>query len=337
MEYRTLGTSGLHVSSITLGTMTFGTPVAEADSIKLVHGALDQGINFIDTANAYEGYARVLGSAGGVAEEIVGKALSDRRDKAVVATKVCAPVGPGAQDCGLSATHIMRALDDSLRRLQTDYIDLYIIHWPDRLTPLETTLSAMETAMRQGKIRYFGASNHSATQLCELLWLADKRDWPQCVSSQIPYSLLRREMHHDLAFCEKHGIGVTPYQSLQGGLLTGKYRRGEAAPAATRAADKPDWLWPMNDALFDKLEGIEALAQELGVPMVQYALAATLAQPAMSSLVVGVTRMEQIEDAIAAADITIPAAHLDKIDELCALPWTLPDPVRGPRVMPVGK
>ncbi len=157
MQYRTLGASGLLVSPICLGTMTFGSPVEEADAIRLIHAAIDLGINFVDTANVYEGYARYLGSAGGVAEEIVGKALRGRRDKLVVATKVGAPVGPGPQDRGLSAVHILRELDNSLRRLQTDCIDLYIIHWPDKHVPMEITLAAMETAVRQGKIRYFGA------------------------------------------------------------------------------------------------------------------------------------------------------------------------------------
>ena len=239
MNNMPLGTSGLLVSPICMGTMLFGSPVAEADAIRLTHAAIDQGINFIDTANAYEGYDRFLGSAGGTAELILGKALKDRRDKAVVATKVGSPLGPGPQDAGLTASHILRELDNSLRRLDTDYIDLYIIHWPDKWTPLEATLSAMETALRQGKVRYFGASNHWAPQLCELLWLADKHGWPKVVSSQIPYSLLRRAYHNDLTFCEKHNIAVTPYQALQGGLLTGKYRRGQDLPAQSRAQRAP--------------------------------------------------------------------------------------------------
>jgi L-glyceraldehyde 3-phosphate reductase len=329
MQLRPLGSSGLLVSPICLGTMTFGSPVGEADSIRLIHGALDHGINFVDTANVYEGYKRFLGSSGGVAEEIVGKAIRDRRDQVILATKIGAPLGPGPHDRGLSATHILREVDRSLQRLQTDYIDLYIIHWPDSAVPLEVTVRAIDTAQRQGKIRYFGASNHSAAQLCKMLWLADKNGWPPVVSSQIPFSMLRREFQHDLRFCEQHGIGVTPYQSLQGGLLTGKYRRGEAPAANTRAAEKPDWIWAQNDALFDKLEGIEALAGEAGVSMGAYALAWTLLQPAMSSLVVGVKSMEQIQQAIDAADTVIPREHLAKIDALCPPPWQQNDPIRG--------
>ena len=247
MNYRCLGSSGLLVSPICLGTMTFGTPVGEPEAIKLVHGAMDLGINFIDTANVYEGYRRVLGSAGGVAEEIVGKALRGCRDQVVLATKVGSPLGGGPQDAGLTASHIHRELDNSLRRLQTDYIDLYIIHWPDRWTPLETTLAAMDQAVKQGKVRYFGASNHSAWQLCELLWQADKYGWCRVVSSQIPYSLLRREYQNDLDFCAKHGIATTPYQALQGGLLTGKYRRDKAPAADSRAAEQPSWIWSLNE------------------------------------------------------------------------------------------
>ena len=263
MKHRELGSSGLLVSPICLGTMTFGRPVEEPDAIRLIHSAIDQGINFIDTANVYEGYDRYLGSPGGTAEVIVGKALADRRDKAVLATKVCAPVGPGPQDRGLSASHILRELDRSLQRLKTDYIDLYIIHWPDKHVPLETTLHALDVAMRSGKVRCVGASNHNAAQLCEMLWIAERSGGPRMTSSQIPFSLLRREFHHDLAFCERHSIGVTPYQPLQGGLLTGKYRRGESMPAGTRGADKPEWMWELDDSLFDRLEAMESLAGEL--------------------------------------------------------------------------
>ena len=317
------------VSPICLGSMTFGTPVGEADAIRLVHEAMDLGINFVDTANVYEGYDRYLGSPGGTAEEIVGKALKDRRDYAVLATKVCAPVGLGPQDRGLSASHILRELDNSLKRLQTDYIDLYIIHWPDKHTPLETTMAALNQAVQSGKVRYIGASNHSAAQLCEMLWLADKNGWPKVVSSQIPFSFLRREFHNDLPFCEKHSIGVTPYQALQGGLLTGKYHRGESAPAHSRAAEKPAWMWEFTDEVFDRVEGMAACAAEIGVPMAQYTLAWTLAQTAMSSLVVGAKRIEQVQDAIASLDVEIPAEHYEKLDTVSPPPWQQPDPIRS--------
>jgi aryl-alcohol dehydrogenase-like predicted oxidoreductase len=295
----------------------------------LIHSALDLGINFIDTANSYEGYNRYLGSPGGVAEEIVGKALRDRRDKAVLATKVAAPLGPGPQDRGLSAVHILREVDRSLRRLQTDTIDLYLIHWPDKMVPLETTLSAIDQCVRQGKVRYFGVSNHAAWQLCEMLWLADRRGWPRVVASQIPFSLLRREFQPDLAFCTKHDIGATPYQVLQGGLLTGKYRRGTAPPADSRAAEKPDWVWKMDAALFDRLEALAALAGEVGVPPAQYATAWVLALPAMTSVIIGAKRLDQVREALAAADVHIPQEHIARIDAVVPPPWQQSDPLRS--------
>ena len=329
MQYRNLGSSGLLVSPICLGTMTFGAPVDEPDSIKLIHAAMDRGINFIDTANVYEGYKRFLGSPGGVAEEIVGKALVGRRDKAILATKVGAPVGPGPQDRGLSATHILREVDRSLQRLKTDYIDLYILHWPDKEVPLETSLAAVDQAVKAGKVRYLGLSNHYGWQICESLWLADRHGWPRVVSSQIPCSLLRREFHHDLEFCRKHNIGITPYQALQSGLLTGKYRRGQPPPNDSRAAEKPDWIWKLDDPLFDRLERAEAVAKELNIPMSQLALAWTLTQPAVTSPIVGVKRLDQIEDAIAAASVKLSAEHLKQLDIACPPLWKQNDPVRG--------
>ncbi len=328
MDLRPLGSSGLLVSPICLGTMTFGTPVPEADAIRLVHESIDMGINFIDTANVYEGYDRVLGSSGGVAEEITGKAIADRRDQVVLATKVGAPLGPGPQDRGLSPLHIEREIESSLKRLNTDVIDLYIIHWPDRCTPLASTLEALDRVVRQGKARYIGVSNHSAAQLCQLLWLAEQNNWVRPVSSQIPFSFLRREFQHDLPFCDEFAIGVTPYQSLQGGLLTGKYRRGEDAPEGSRAAEKPEWVWARDDELFDKLEALEALASEIDTSPARYALAWTLAQPAMSSLVVGAKRSEQVADAVAAAELTIPCDHFSRIDAIVPPPWHQPDPIR---------
>jgi len=301
--------------------MTFGSPVAEAEAIKLIHGAIDLGINFIDTANVYEGYDRFLGSSGGVAEEILGKALADRRDKVVLATKVGAPLGPGPQDAGLSPSTIGRELDASLKRLNTDYIDLYILHWPDAHTPLDTTLSAIETAVRQGKIRSFGVSNHFAFDLCELLWIADKYGWPKPVSSQIPYSMLKRNFNIDLEFCDKHNIGVTPYQILEGGLLTGKYRRGQDIPEGSRMQENPKWLPNPDEAIYDQLEATEVLASDVGVPFSQYTIGWTLAQQAMASMVLGVTRLEQIEDAVAGAQVIIPQKILDKQDLITPPPY----------------
>jgi aryl-alcohol dehydrogenase-like predicted oxidoreductase len=329
MQLQQLGRSGLLVSPICLGTMTFGRPVAEADAIKLTHGALDLGINFVDTANVYEGYDRVLGSAGGVAEEIVGKALAGRRDNVILATKVCAPLGPGPQDRGLSATHILRALERSLQKLNTDVIDLYIMHWPDKHVPLEVSLDAMDQAVRQGKARYIGASNHNAALLCEMLWIAEKAGLAPVVSSQIPLSILQRAFHNDLPFCAEKDICVTPYQPLQGGLLTGKYRRGEEPPADSRGSEKPEWLWDRSDQLMDQLEGLEAIAAGAEISMASLALSWTLAQTAVGSLVVGATKLSQVEEAVAAASLQLSCEQLDQIDAICPPPWIQPDPIRG--------
>jgi aryl-alcohol dehydrogenase-like predicted oxidoreductase len=236
MQLRPLDSSGLLVSPVCLGTMTFGTPVSEADSIRLVHEAIDMRINFIDTTNVYEGYKRFLGSSGGVAEEIVGNALRDRRDKMILATKVGAPPGPGPQDRGLGAVPILREVDQSLRRLQTDVIDLYIIHWPDQHVPLEITLEAIDTVVRQGKVRFFGASNHAAWQLCKMLWWADRHSRPPVVSSQIPFSLLRREFQPDLTFCQ-HGDEFLNRGSETSGTI-GRRRSRRRRAALSRAAAK---------------------------------------------------------------------------------------------------
>jgi aryl-alcohol dehydrogenase-like predicted oxidoreductase len=309
--------------------MTFGRPVAEADAIRMVHGAIDLGINFFDTANVYEGYDRILGSAGGVAEEILGKAIKDRREQVIVATKVCAPVGPGPDDRGLSADHIGLQVDQSLRRLQVDVIDLYIMHWPDKLVPLEESLIALDQAVQQGKVRFVGSSNHNAAQLCEMLWIADRNNLSPIVSSQVPVSLLRREFHHDLTFCAEQNICVTPYQPLQGGLLTGKYKRGEQPPGQSRGSEKPQWLWELDDGLFDSLESLEQLAGEARLSMAQFSLAWALAQPAVGSLVVGASRLEQVEQAVSAAGGVISDDILARVDEVCPPPWSQNDPIRG--------
>jgi aryl-alcohol dehydrogenase-like predicted oxidoreductase len=308
--------------------MTFGTPVAESDALRLVHAAIDRGVNFIDTANIYEGYSRFLGSPGGVGEEVLGKALRGRRDRVVLVSKVGAPVGPGPQDRGLSATHLLRELERSLRRLQTDVLDVYLLHWPDKATPLETTLRALEQAVRQGKIRYWGASNHAAWQLCEFLWRADRHSWAPPVASQVPLSLLRREYQRDLEFCARHGIGVMAYQSLEGGVLTAKYRRGQPPPPGSRAAEKPAWV-ALDDNLFDRLEELETLARQAEIPLGRYALAWALAQPGVTAVVVGARDQRQLAEALEAVPARIPADHFAQLDRICPAPWKQGDPVRG--------
>jgi len=318
MELRNIPKTNLEVSPICLGTMTFGTPVAEADAIQLTQWAIDHGVNFIDTANMYEGYARRAGSTGGVAEKILGKALKGRRAEAVVATKAGMKVGDAPEDDGTSAAAIRVQLDRSLQRLQTDYIDLYYLHRPDPDSDTAETLGALNEAMQEGKIRYYAVSNYTCQQLGELLRIADENHLPRPVVIQPFFNLLNPEstlsfpypgldemtfrvQDELLPLCEREQIGVVPYRILQSGLLTGKYQRGAAPPVGSRAEERPQWLSPdIPDELFDQLEEIEQQAQDAGLTMTQYAIRWVLEQPAVVSAIVGVKRAEQLADAISA-------------------------------------
>jgi aryl-alcohol dehydrogenase-like predicted oxidoreductase len=304
MQKKFIPKTSLEVSQICLGTMTFGTPVAEAEAITLTHSAIDHGINFIDTANMYEGYTRVVGSAGGIAEEILGKALKGRRGKVVLATKLGMKVGAAPEDEGASPAAVRKQLDMSLRRLATDCIEIYYLHKPDEKTPLADTLGALNEAMLAGKIKHYGISNYSAQQTAELLRVADAIAVPRPMIHQPPYSLLKPDIEKDLLpLCRQEMIAVAPYQVLQGGLLTGKYRRGQATPPGSRQSEKPQWLLGsggMTDELFARIEGIEEEARTLGRSLLEHALKATLEKPAVISLVLGAKRIDQIESCVAA-------------------------------------
>lgn len=300
MKMNQIPKTDLQVSPICLGTMTFGTPVGEADAIKLVNHVFEKGGNFIDTANMYEGYARTIGSAGGVAEEFVGKAIAGRRDDFIVATKVGMNVGTEPEDEGTSGAAIQKHLDRSLQRLRMDCVDIYYLHKPDPDSPLTETLSALDGAMREGKIRHYGISNYSAEQLSELLATADANGLPRPVISQPGMSLLKQDVCSDLLpLCAKEAIGVAPYQVLQTGLLTGKYKRGEPIPADSRKAEKDGWVLPLDDELFDELEEIERQADGAGQSMTQYAIRWVLNQPAVVSAIIGVKTSAQIDAAVA--------------------------------------
>ncbi|MFH1009548.1 MAG: aldo/keto reductase [Candidatus Latescibacterota bacterium] len=301
MAHRFLPHTDLEVSAISLGTMTFGTPVAEPEAIRIVHWALDHGINLIDTANMYEGYARHLGSAGGVAESILSKALRGRRDQAILATKVGMCVGEAPEDEGTSPAAIHKHLELSLRRLGTDVIDLYYLHKPDPDTPLPEILGALDRVIQAGKVRYYGVSNYSALQLRDLLAAADADGLPRPVLCQPPLSLLKQEALSDvLPLCEREEIAVSPYQALQSGLLTGKYRRDAPLPEHSRKAEQEGWVWELTDALFDRLDQIEADAREADLSMTQYAIRWVLSQRAVVTTIVGVKRSEQLEEVLAA-------------------------------------
>ena len=285
----------IDVSPICLGTMTFGDPVGRDDAIGIVHWALDHGINFIDTADMYEGYGRSVGSAGGVAETILGDALKGRRERAVVTTKVGSAVGSSEYaGQGLSREHILHQIDASLSRLQTDYVDVYELHRPDSETPLEETLAVMAELITGGKVRHWGVSNFSGQQIKDIVRLCDTRGWPRPVISQPPLSWLKRdELTDSLPVCRDFNIAVTPYQPLQGGLLTGKYRRGQPLPTASRAAES-NWLNQPDDSLFDRLEQFEQEAGNYHLQPAQFAIRWLLDQPEVTSAVVGTTRIEQL-------------------------------------------
>jgi aryl-alcohol dehydrogenase-like predicted oxidoreductase len=293
----------MEVSPICLGTMTFGEPVGEAEAIRVVHRALDLGVNFLDTANNYEGYSRYIGSDGGVAEGILAKALKGRRGEAVLATKVGMKVGATPEDEYASPAAIRKRLDLSLRRLGTDYVDIYYVHRPDPVTPLTEMIGALAREIEAGKIRHYAVSNYSAEQLRDLLLAADGNNLPRPVAHQPPLSLLEQDMAVDLLpLCARERIAVFPYQVLQSGLLTGKYRRGQPLASDSRKAEKDEWIRALDDALFDRLEKIEQEAKTAGLTMTQHAIRWALRQPGVASAIIGVKRIGQLEEAVEAAE-----------------------------------
>ena len=304
MQYVRIPGTELRVSRICLGTMTFGSPVGEEDAVRLVRYALDEhNINFIDTANMYEGYNRYAGSAGGVAEEIVGKVVRGARDRFVVATKVGMKVGTEPVDENTSPEAIRVQLRRSLKRMGTDYVDVYYLHRFDPDTEPQAIARAMGDELRAGTIRAWGVSNYTAPQLAALLEAARRENVPAPALCQPALSLLNRAALDDmLPLCEKENIGVVPYQVLQGGVLTGKYKRGAAAPEGSRLAEKPEWLKPFTDEVYNVLAECERAAEAAGVSMTQHALRWALAQPAVVSALIGVKRTEQIDEAAKAAE-----------------------------------
>jgi L-glyceraldehyde 3-phosphate reductase len=296
MEYRTIAATHIQVSTLCLGTMTFGNPVGQDEAVRLVHGALELGVNFIDTADMYEGYDRYLGSPGGVGETILGEALKDRRQKAVVTTKVGNHIGrPDYEGQGLSRQHILHQIDASLARLQSDYVDFYQLHRPDPDTSLEESLETMVGLIQAGKIRHWGFSNFSSADISRMVSICQANYWPLPVICQPHYNWLERDEAHDnLPSCREHAIAVTPYRPLAGGLLTGKYQRGQAAPAASRAAESA-WLETPDDALYDRLDTFNGEAQAANLQPTQYAVRWLLDQPGIAAVVVGVKRLEQVE------------------------------------------
>lgn len=304
MKYSFVAKTDMKVSRICLGTMTFGTPVEEKDAVRLVHYARDKGINFVDTANMYEGYARVPGSSGGVAEKILGKAVKGSRQEYIIATKLGMKVGEEPEDEFTSPAAIVKQLDRSLKNLDTDYIDIYYLHKYDPNTTAEELCLTLEKQLKAGKIRSYAVSNYSEEQLRNLVDTARVLGIPAPVMCQPSLSLLNTNaLETLLPYCQREGISVVPYQVLQGGILTGKYKRGAPAPTGSRAAEMPSWVGELDSSLYDKLEEFERNAAGRGLSMTQYALAWALSQPAVVSALVGVKNEKQIDEAAVAGEV----------------------------------
>ncbi len=318
MNYRKLGHTGLNVSPLCLGTMQFGWSADEATAHRILSAACEAGINFIDTADVYSRW--VEGNPGGVAEEIIGRWLKKSgipRHRLVIATKVRARMGDGPNDEGLSRVHIMHAVEESLRRLQTDYIDLYQAHWPDENTPIEETLRAFDDLIRQGKVRYIGASNYKAWQLMQALWSADKNGLTPFTCLQPHYNLVHRaEFERELRdVCRAYGLGVIPYSPLAGGFLTGKYRKGKPLPQSVRATRLQHL---MTDANFALLEKMDALAQAKNATLSQIALAWLLADPVITSPIIGANSVEQLDENLGALEISLEREEKAALDQASA-------------------
>lgn len=321
MQYKTLGRSGLKVSEACLGTMNFGTAggVAscdEAEATRIVGAFLDAGQNFIDTADAY---------TGGDSERIVGRAIRGKRESVVLATKAFLPQGPGPNDAGLSRAHLVKALDASLRRLDTDYIDLYQCHQWDDATPIEETTATLDGFVRSGKVRYLGCSNFTAAQIVEAQWAAQRLNATPFVSLQPQYSLLARGIEPEiLPACRRHGLGVIAWSPLGGGVLTGRYRRGIAADADTRIGRLQASPSPMarawaddllNDRNLDIADEVKKIAAELDTSPIAVAVAWVRQRPGVTSVIIGPRTTGQLDDNLAGFSLDLPPETTTHLDE----------------------
>src|SRR4051812_21153932 len=324
MDHRPLGRTGVSVSKFCLGAMMFGAwgNADHDECIRIIHAALDAGINFIDTADVY---------AEGESEEIVGKALAGgRRDDVILATKFHGAMSEDPNRQGSSRRWIIREAEDSLRRLGTDWIDLYQVHRPRTDTDIEETLSALSDLVHQGKVRYIGHSTFPASQIVEAQWVARERGLQRFVSEQPAYSMLVRRVEDDiLPACQRHGMGVLSYSPLTGGWLSGRWRKDTGQQASSRANRLPerfDLSQPANQRKLDAVEALAVLAEEAGITLIQMAIAFVLEHPAITSAIIGPRTMEQLEGQLAASDVALDAGVLDRIDEIVA-PGTPVTPV----------
>ena len=324
MQYKILGNTGVTVSRLCLGAMMFGAwgnPDHDA-SIKVIHEALDAGINFIDTADGY---------SGGESEEILGKALAGgRRDDVVLATKFHSAMSDDPNHRGNSRRWIIREVENSLRRLNTDYIDLYQIHRPESHTAIEQTLSALTDLVHQGKIRYIGSSSFTGSQIVEAQWAAHERHLEPLVTEQPSYSILVRTIEEDvLPTAARHGMGVLSYSPIAGGWLSGRWRKGADAPALSpirqRLTERFDLSLPANQRKLDAAEALHALADEVGISLIDLAIAFVLAHPAITSAIIGPRTSQQFHSQLSSADVTLDVDLLTKIDDIVP-PGTIINP-----------
>ncbi len=308
MQYRSLGRTGIKVSPYCLGAMMFGG-IANADHdacIGIIHKALDAGINFVDTADRY---------SAGKSEEIVGKALKGRRDTVVLATKVHGAMGDDPNMQGNSRRWITRAVEDSLRRLQTDYIDLYQIHRPAPDTDIEETLSALTDLMRAGKVRAIGSSTFPASEIVEAQWVAERRGLARFRTEQPPYSILDRGIEREvLPVAERYGMGTLVWSPLSKGLLTGRYRRGRPLPDSLRVKAMPKQM--SDERSLEAVERLIPLAEEAGLSLTHMAMGFVMAHPGVTSAILGPRTMQQLDDLLAGAEVRLSDEVLDRIDEI---------------------
>jgi aryl-alcohol dehydrogenase-like predicted oxidoreductase len=325
VEYRSLGKSGLKVSALSLGTMTFGGvgkfanvgALDVAGAKRHIDMCLDVGVNLIDTANVY---------SAGRSEEIIGEALAGRRQDVLLATKCRMRIGGSPNDTGASRFHIITEFEKSLKRLRTDYVDLYQLHQWDGQTPLEETMEALDSLVRSGKVRYVGCSNYSGWHLMKALAVADKHNFVPYVSQQINYTLQAREAEYELVpIAVDQGVGILVWSPLAGGLLSGKYRRGKDYPAGSRRLT--EWKEPPvhnEDQLFDTVEVLVEIASSKGVSPAQLSLAWLLGRPGVSSVIIGARTDEQLRDNLGAAEVTLSAEERARLDKVSAPPLLYP-------------
>ncbi len=307
MKYRRLGNSGLKVSEVGIGANNFGRRVDAEGTAAIIDRALDVGINLIDTANTYGGGRR--------SEEYIGRALKGKRKDALIATKAAMSMGDGPNDSGASRLHLTSELEISLRTLDTDYVDLYQVHFPDEDTPIEETMRALDDMVSQGKVRYIGCSNFSAWQVCEAIWTSRTYGLAPFVSVQPPYSMMERAIEAELVpFCREYDVGILPFYPLANGFLTGKYRRGQSAPEGTRLAESDRGMF--TDENFDLLESLDAFSSDRGHTVLELAFAWLLANPNVSSVIAGATRTEQVESNANASGWELSPEEKAEVDAL---------------------